>query len=295
MAGRPVGVVNGIARDVRRGTPNLHPFRMALFDPRFFRRSTGVVLLLLLAGFGGCKTLEPPTDAKIRLMAATLRAREQGDLISAQKSIAELGVLAPNDAGVRRLRQEIDTQIASLKGVASELKTTPVAPAKPTPGDVEIIDVKALNSKKPATTVDYAAKKVSFFSTRGHVGVDDRTLRVMFSVERAGGSRLVLIRGVGPSLRRFGQKRGFLAEPQVELTDSSNRVIGVNSDWRKSGDPAFIAAMVQAGGGVAFDDGAGKDAAIVATLAPGDYSVRLSGVREKTGIGAIEIYQFTPP
>lgn len=249
----------------------------------------------MLAGLGGCKTVEPPTDAKIRLMATALRAREQGDLIAAQKAIAELALLAPTDPGVHRLRQEIDTQIASMKGVASELKSTPAAPAKPAPGGVEIIDVQALNSNKPAVTVDYAAKKVSFFSTRGHVGVDDRTLRVTFSVERAGGSRLVLIRGVGPSLRRFGQKRGFLAEPQVELTDSSNRVIGVNSDWRKSGDPAFIAAMVQAGGGVAFDDAAGKDAAIVATLAPGDYSVRLSGVREKTGIGAIEIYQFTPP
>lgn len=268
---------------------------MALREPRFFRRLAGLAAVGLLLGFAGCKTIEPSTDAKIRLMATTLRAREQGDLIAAQKAIAELTVLAPNDVSVHRLRQEIDAQIASMKGVASELKTKPVTPEKPAPGGVEIIDVNILNSTKPAPTIDYAAKKVSFFSTRGQVGVDDRTLRVTFSVERAGGSRLVLIRGVGPSLRRFGQKRGFLAEPQIELSDSSNRVISVNSDWRKSGDPVFIAAMVQAGGGVAFDDTAGKDAAIVATLAPGDYSVRLSGVRDKTGIGAIEIYQFTPP
>jgi hypothetical protein len=269
---------------------------MAQRESSYFRRAAGGVALLLLLGFGGCKTIEPPTDAKIRLMAETLRAREQGDLIAAQKAVAQLQVLAPTDAGVNRLRQEIDTQIASMKGIASELKSSAPAPApKPAPGGVEIIDVNALNSRKPAAPVDYATKKVSFFATRGHVGVDERTLRVTFTVERTGGSRLVLIRGVGPSLRRMGQKRGYLKEPQIELMDSSNRTIGSNSDWRKSGDPAFIAAMVQAGGGVAFDDEAGKDAAIVATLAPGDYSVRLSGVRDKTGLGAIEIYQFTPP
>jgi hypothetical protein len=204
-------------------------------------------------------------------------------------------LLAPTDPGVHRLRQEIDTQIASMKGVASELKSEPAPAPKGPASNVEIVDVNILNTGRPAEVIDYATKKVSFFSTRGHVGTDDRTIRVTFTVESNGGPRLVLIRGVGPSLRRFGQKRGFLSQPQIELTDASNRIIGVNSDWRKSGDPAFISAMVQAGGGVAFDDTAGKDAAIVATLTPGDYSVRLSGVREKTGIGAIEIYQFTPP
>jgi hypothetical protein len=246
-------------------------------------------------GLGGCATPEPITDAKVRLMGATLRAREQGDLIAAQKAVAELALLAPNDAGVQRLKQDIDNQIASMRGVVTDLKPTPPPVAPKATGNVEVVDVTALNSGRPATSVDYANKKVSFYSTRGHVGTDERTIRVTFTVEAAGGPRMVLIRGVGPSLRRFGQKRGFLREPQLELTDSSNRVIGVNSDWRKSGDPAFISAMVQAGGGVAFDDTAGKDAAIVATLAPGDYSVRLSGVRERTGIGAIEIYQFTPP
>jgi len=249
-------------------------------------------LLLLL---GGCATPEPITETKIRLMSTALRAREQGDLFAAEKAVGELMILAPTDPGVQRLDREIAAQIASMKGAASELRPAPApAPSPQLASNVEIIDVGLLNSNRPAATVDYAAKKVSFFSTRGHVGTDDHTLRVTFSVEPTGGSRLVLIRGVGPSLRRFGQKRGFLSEPQIELTDSSNRVIGVNSDWRKSGDPAFIAAMVQAGGGVAFD-GTGKDAAIVATLSPGDYSVRLSGVRDRKGVGAIEIYQFTPP
>jgi hypothetical protein len=259
------------------------------------RTAGALAMTAVVFALGGCKVYEPPTEAKIRLMGTALRAREQGDLIAAQKAIAELLVLAPTDPGVHRLRQEIDTQIASMQGIASELKPEPPPAPPKDAANVEVVDLNQLNSGRPAVAPDYTTRKVSFFSTRGHVGTDDRTIRVTFTVEAAGGPRIVLIRGVGPSLRRFGQKRGFLREPLLELTDSSNRVIGVNSDWRKSGDPTFIAAMVQAGGGVAFDDTAGKDAAIVATLAPGDYSVRLSGVRERTGIGAVEIYQFTPP
>jgi hypothetical protein len=262
------------------------------------RRSAWPVLVALggvILGMGGCASPEVVTDAKIRLMATALGAREKGDLITAQRAVAQLQVLAPTDPGVLRLRQEVDAQIASMKGVATELRADSAVVARPAPSSVEVVDVTLLNTGRAAETVDYAAKKVSFFSTQGHVGTDDRTIRVSFTVEAAGGPRLVLVRGVGPSLRRFGQKRGFLLEPQIELADAGNRVIGINSDWRKSGDPAFIAAMVRAGGGVAFDDTEGKDAAIVATLIPGDYSVRLSGVREKTGIGAVEIYQFVPP
>src|SRR6185503_3969847 len=147
--------------------------------------------------------------------------------------------LAPTDPGVHRLRQDIDTQIAPMRGIATELKPDAPPTAVRNPGNVEVVDVSVLNTGKAAVPIDYATKKVSFFSSRGHVGTDDRTIRVTFTVEAAGGPRMVLIRGVGPSLRRFGQKRGFLREPQIELTDSTNRVIGVNSDWRKSGDPAF--------------------------------------------------------
>lgn len=253
-----------------------------------------MAIAVVVLALGGCATPVVGTEAKILLMATALGAREKGDLMAAQKAIAELEVLAPTDPGVRRLRQEIDAQITSMKGVVTELRNEVAAP-RPAASNVEVVDVNILNTGRPAETVDYATKKVSFFSTRGHVGTDDRAIRVTFTVEAAGGARLVLVRGVGPSLRGFGQKRGFLSQPQIELSDAGNHVIGVNSDWRKSGDPAFISAMVRAGGGVAFDDTAGKDAAIVATLAPGDYSVRLSGVREKTGIGAVEIYQFISP
>lgn len=117
-------------------------------------------------------------------------------------------------------------------------------------------------------------------------------MTVKFTVEGEK-PRLVLIRGLGPTLKSPTLKKGFLPEPMIELVGEGDTVIKANSDWHKSVDPAFIAAMVTAGGGTAFER-ENKDAAIVTTLNPGNYSVRFSGLREKTGLGLVEIYQFNP-
>lgn len=50
------------------------------------------------------------TDAKIRLMAEALRARDAGDLAGAQRALAQLASVAPEDKAVQRLRAEIETQ-----------------------------------------------------------------------------------------------------------------------------------------------------------------------------------------
>lgn len=256
--------------------------------------AAGAILAAGLWGqlMGGCKSPEVGTPAKIRLMANALRAREQGDLIAAQKAVEDLELLAPADPAVQRLRREVNAQIAAMQGVTSELQVE----AAPAPGNAvanpEFVPVDIPGMMKREEPADYAARKVGFFTTRGHVGSGDRNLTATFTVEHPD-PQLVLIRGLGPSLRTPNRKRGFLAQPRVELLDSNNRIVGTNSDWRKSGDPSFIAAMVQAAGGVAFD-AASNEAAIVATLAPGGYSVRLGSVRGRSGIGVIEIYQFTP-
>ncbi|HEX2851907.1 MAG TPA: hypothetical protein VHO24_01625 [Opitutaceae bacterium] len=244
-----------------------------------------------VAGFAA-----PPkdaTDSKVRLMGDALRARDSGDLLAARKAITELSALAPNDGTVRRLREEIEAQIASMKTatekIASEKKPQPGAnPDRDGAIDVQIPGAMAA----PVELASLAAKRVSFFATRAFVGDEDKTVTVQFSVEGQH-PRLVLIRGVGPTLKNPRMKKGFLAAPFIELMNSGDVVIKANSDWKKSGEPGFIAAMVAAGGGIVFDPASG-DAAIVTTLAPGGYSVRLSGLRGKTGLGVVEIYQFTP-
>lgn len=247
-------------------------------------------------GDGARLTAAPPkdtADVKVRLMVDALRARESGDLLAARKAITELSGLAPNDATVRRLREEIETQIASMKSATEKIASE----KHPQPGENAdrdgAVDVQIPGAlMAPVELSNLAAKRVSFFAARAFVGAEERTVAIKFAVEGQS-SRLVLIRGIGPALKSLRMKRGFLTAPLIELMDSGDLVIRANSDWKKSGEPAFLAAMVSAGGGLAFDP-TSNDAAIVTTLAPGNYAVRFSGLNGKTGLGMVEIYQFTP-
>src|SRR5687768_13063790 len=125
---------------------------------------------LVVFGFGAAGDAAQPkdsTDIKVRLMGDALRARDNGDLLAARKAIVELSALAPNDGTVRRLREEIETQIASMKTatekIASEKKSGPgVNPDRDGVIDVQIPGAMAA----PVEIANLAAKRVSFFATR---------------------------------------------------------------------------------------------------------------------------------
>ena len=61
-----------------------------------------------------------PTDAKIRLMAEALRARDAGDLTGAQQALVQLIALAPNDEAARRLRSEIEAQAIAQQAALAQ-------------------------------------------------------------------------------------------------------------------------------------------------------------------------------
>ena len=61
-----------------------------------------------------------PTDTKIRLMAEALRARDAGDLAGAQKALAQLTALSPEDKAVQRLRAEIEAQATAQRSALEQ-------------------------------------------------------------------------------------------------------------------------------------------------------------------------------
>ena len=101
------------------------------------------------------------------------------------------------------------------------------------------------------------------------------------------GSKQVLLRGIGPSLVASGITDA-LANPTLDLRDSSGVRILANNDWRD--DPAQE-ALIEATGIPPTDD---LEAAIVQTLAPGSYTVILRGMGMTTGVGLVEIYDLSP-
>lgn len=94
-------------------------------------------------------------------------------------------------------------------------------------------------------------------------------------------SRKVLIRGLGPTLTKFGVPNA-LADTTLQLFNSDSSLITSNDDW-KSSQQADIAAT----GLEPSDD---HEAAILISLAPGAYTVFASGANNTTGIVLVEVY-----
>ncbi|MBI5767223.1 MAG: PKD domain-containing protein [Verrucomicrobia bacterium] len=98
------------------------------------------------------------------------------------------------------------------------------------------------------------------------------------------GTRRVLIRAVGPGLAALGVG-GTMPDPQLALNRSGVEApINANNDW--GGTPTLSAAFASVG---AFALPANsKDAAILVSLAPGNYTAQVTG---STGLALVEVYE----
>lgn len=99
-------------------------------------------------------------------------------------------------------------------------------------------------------------------------------------------AKTVLLRGVGPSLAAFGVSGG-LADPIIELY-LSRTLLHVNDDWGGEGLIARVAASVHA---FALAGPDSKDAALLVTLPPGSYTLRVRGANDSAGVALAEIYE----
>jgi hypothetical protein len=93
------------------------------------------------------------------------------------------------------------------------------------------------------------------------------------------------VRGIGPSLLSHGI-RNFLANPTLELHDDTGAIIARNNNWKDTQQ-----AEIRATGLAPTNN---PESAIVATLAPGNYTAILRGENGTTGIGLVEIYDLAP-
>ena len=97
-------------------------------------------------------------------------------------------------------------------------------------------------------------------------------------------AKKVLIRGIGPSLNANGVPTP-LANPTLTLFDSTGNVKMANDDWRNSPDATEIMNT-----GIAPKND--LESAIIASLAPGNYTVALAGKDGGTGNGLVEVYDL---
>src|SRR4029434_634928 len=122
-------------------------------------------------------------------------------------------------------------------------------------------------------------------STRANVGTGDNALIGGFIITGADPIQVVL-RAIGPSLLVSGVI-GVLADPTLELHDSTGAVIASNDNWQ---DNTADDQRVLTDNTLAPTDA--LESPIVMTLDPGAYTVIVRGLADTTGVGLVEAYDI---
>jgi arylsulfate sulfotransferase len=123
-------------------------------------------------------------------------------------------------------------------------------------------------------------------STRGLVSVGDNVLIGGFIVTGTAPKAMVL-RALGPSLSGFGLSN-VLSDPVLSVYDSSGNLVGTNDDWQSDVNHSVVEAN-----GLAPANP--LESAQVRTLAPGAYTVIVTGKDATSGIGLVEVYDISTP
>jgi hypothetical protein len=158
---------------------------------------------------------------------------------------------------------------------------TPAPTATPTPAST--VTPTPAPTATPSPTPGLSTSHLANISTRMKVGVGQNVLIGGFIIKGSQSKTLVL-RAIGPSLTANGVTDA-LADPVLELHDSTGAVIASNDDWR---DGAQASQIQQSG--IAPTDSA--ESAILITLAPGSYTAVVSGYGVGQGNGLIEAYEM---
>ncbi len=126
----------------------------------------------------------------------------------------------------------------------------------------------------------YQARPLNI-STRLEIGTGDNAGIGGFIITGTG-NKQAIIRAIGPSLANFGIANA-LPDPTLELVGPGGP-IAVNDDWRDTNETA-----IQNTGLAPSDD---REAAILTTLAPGQYTAIVRGKNGATGIALVETYDL---
>jgi glucose/arabinose dehydrogenase len=95
----------------------------------------------------------------------------------------------------------------------------------------------------------------------------------------------VAVRAIGPSLATYGVP-GPLADPVIELHRGDGSILMANDNWRSTQQ-----ADIQAAGLAPPDD---REAALIVTLAAGNYTAIVRGKNGQTGVALAEVYDLDP-
>ena len=196
---------------------------------------------------------------------------------------ADSSLITMNDNWKDTQRSQIEGTLFEPKDDRESVILATVAPAAYTAiltgktnttgvGVVEIYD------NNPA-----ANSNLGNISTRGFVQGGDNVMIGGFILGGSQTTTRVAIRGLGPSLTKFGLNN-VLADPTLELHDANGATLVANDNWT---DDAVSAAQLTANG-LALSDL--KESGIFTSLPAGQFTAILAGKNGGVGIGLVEVY-----
>ena len=126
-----------------------------------------------------------------------------------------------------------------------------------------------------------SSAKVVNFATRGLVQPGDKLLTAGFIIQN--GSVRAVIRAIGPSLTGppFNITNA-LPDTTLQLRDQNGGLVQENDDWQTDQKAELESTGLQPSNA--------KEAALVRTIPPGQYTAQVRGKPESTGIGVVEVY-----
>lgn len=132
--------------------------------------------------------------------------------------------------------------------------------------------------------LDTPTTRLVNLSTRGRIGVNDEVL-IGGLIVRGGDPKKVIVRALGPSLA--GSISGALADPVLEMYNSSGALIASNDNWSSSAQVAEIVAST-------VPPPNPLESAIVTSLPPGNYTAIVHGANGTSGVGLVEVFDLEP-
>ena len=141
------------------------------------------------------------------------------------------------------------------------------------------------NTSEFSPVLQIASDQLLNISTRMRVLTGDNVLIGGFIVTGTA-SKKVILRAIGPSFSNaIPPVLGALADPVLELHEPDGTVI-TNDNWKDTQEAEIIASTVPPTNDF--------ESAIVATVAPGNYTAIVSGKNGGAGVGLVEAYDLDP-
>jgi hypothetical protein len=130
-------------------------------------------------------------------------------------------------------------------------------------------------------------------STRAFVQTSDNVMIGGLIVEGTEPKRVIL-RAIGPTLSQYGIPNA-MADPTLELHNANGALIASNDNWQTTIIGGIIGGdQVQDIRNSGHPPADGRESAIIADLAPGNYTAIVRGVNNTMGVALVESYDLTP-